>query len=77
MVANCDIILDVATERRYNMSEGKGSSIMSDNELQQYLADLKAFAGTKHTKEEALRFLVGAGICKPDGTLAEPYNNNG
>lgn len=53
--------------------EKRGSAIMGDRELKEYLDGMEAFLREKHTKEQAKNFLVGTGIYNIDDTLTEPY----
>jgi hypothetical protein len=48
---------------------------MNERELKELLTGMHEFLNEKHTREQALEFLVGAGICNPDGSLANPYKN--
>ena len=46
---------------------------MSDKEIKQLVQDMKRYAKQTETPQQALEFLVRAGICQPDGKLSPMY----
>ena len=51
----------------------KWGGAMSDKEIKDLVKDMKKYAKKEETPQEALQFLVKAGICKKDGKLSTIY----
>ncbi len=50
---------------------------MSEQEERELIERIEAYMeSVSGNREKALEGLVAAGICTPDGKLAEPYRNN-